>query len=246
MNFPIIGDARPEGREPLRDDPPGGERHAHGALGLLHRPEQEGPGDDHLPRQHRAQLPTSSCASSTRSSSPTSHKVATPANWKDGDDCVIVPSRSTDEQAKSLFRRDGRRSGPTSASRRSRTSNPDSFPKPTGARDHPRARRQFVGLDRSAACRGFAAANPRRLVAARPRAGGRGAARALRLSARERGCEVACRALEHREGGAVVRRCEREDRFVEAGRGERREPRLRPRRDRRSRHGRVRRQVAGA
>jgi len=30
------------------------------------------------------------------------HKVATPANWKDGDDCVIVPSLS-DEQAKPLF-----------------------------------------------------------------------------------------------------------------------------------------------
>jgi thioredoxin-dependent peroxiredoxin len=31
-----------------------------------------------------------------------SHKLATPANWKNGDDCVIVPS-VTDEQAKSLF-----------------------------------------------------------------------------------------------------------------------------------------------
>ncbi len=30
------------------------------------------------------------------------HKVATPANWKDGDDCVIVPAIS-DDQAKSLF-----------------------------------------------------------------------------------------------------------------------------------------------
>jgi len=30
------------------------------------------------------------------------HKVATPANWKDGDDCVIVPALS-DEQAKPLF-----------------------------------------------------------------------------------------------------------------------------------------------
>ncbi len=30
------------------------------------------------------------------------HKVATPANWKDGEDCVIVPSVS-DEQAKSMF-----------------------------------------------------------------------------------------------------------------------------------------------
>ena len=30
------------------------------------------------------------------------HQVATPANWKDGDDCVIVPSL-TDEQAKPKF-----------------------------------------------------------------------------------------------------------------------------------------------
>jgi alkyl hydroperoxide reductase subunit AhpC len=30
------------------------------------------------------------------------HKVATPVNWKQGDDCVIIPSL-TDEQAKPLF-----------------------------------------------------------------------------------------------------------------------------------------------
>jgi alkyl hydroperoxide reductase subunit AhpC len=30
------------------------------------------------------------------------HKVATPANWKQGEDCVIIPSL-TDEQAKPLF-----------------------------------------------------------------------------------------------------------------------------------------------
>ena len=30
------------------------------------------------------------------------HKVATPANWKDGGDCVIVPSMS-DEDAKAKF-----------------------------------------------------------------------------------------------------------------------------------------------
>ena len=30
------------------------------------------------------------------------HKVATPANWKDGEDCVIVPA-ITDEQAKGMF-----------------------------------------------------------------------------------------------------------------------------------------------
>jgi alkyl hydroperoxide reductase subunit AhpC len=31
-----------------------------------------------------------------------SHKLATPANWKNGDDCVIVPA-VTDEQAKGMF-----------------------------------------------------------------------------------------------------------------------------------------------
>ncbi len=30
------------------------------------------------------------------------HQVATPANWQDGDDCVVVPSISTDE-AKQKF-----------------------------------------------------------------------------------------------------------------------------------------------
>jgi len=30
------------------------------------------------------------------------HSVATPANWKDGDDCIIVPSVS-DEDAKEKF-----------------------------------------------------------------------------------------------------------------------------------------------
>ena len=30
------------------------------------------------------------------------HKVATPANWKDGDDCIVVPSLS-DDQAKEKF-----------------------------------------------------------------------------------------------------------------------------------------------
>jgi alkyl hydroperoxide reductase subunit AhpC len=30
------------------------------------------------------------------------HKVATPVNWKDGQDCIIVPSLS-DEDAKKLF-----------------------------------------------------------------------------------------------------------------------------------------------
>lgn len=31
------------------------------------------------------------------------HKVATPANWNDGDDCIIVPSIKDEAQLKSLF-----------------------------------------------------------------------------------------------------------------------------------------------
>ena len=31
------------------------------------------------------------------------HKVATPANWKDGDDCVIVPSLTDPEEMKKKF-----------------------------------------------------------------------------------------------------------------------------------------------
>ena len=31
------------------------------------------------------------------------HKVATPANWKDGDDCVIVPSLTDPEEIKKRF-----------------------------------------------------------------------------------------------------------------------------------------------
>ena len=30
------------------------------------------------------------------------HKVATPANWRDGEDCIVVPAVS-DEEAKELF-----------------------------------------------------------------------------------------------------------------------------------------------
>ena len=45
---------------------------------------------------------TRSSASSTRCSSPTSYKVATPVNWKDGDDVIIVPPVANDD-AKELF-----------------------------------------------------------------------------------------------------------------------------------------------
>src|ERR1043165_6884108 len=37
-----------------------------------------------------------------RNHKPFGHSVATPGNWKDGDDCIIVPA-ITDEQAKEKF-----------------------------------------------------------------------------------------------------------------------------------------------
>ena len=40
---------RPQGRRPLRHDPPQRERHPHRALGVRHRPGQEGEADPHLP-----------------------------------------------------------------------------------------------------------------------------------------------------------------------------------------------------
>jgi alkyl hydroperoxide reductase subunit AhpC len=50
-----------------------------------------------------------------------SHKVATPANWKDGDDVVILPSLQDATELATRFPRASTPCGPTCASRRSRT-----------------------------------------------------------------------------------------------------------------------------
>ena len=42
LNFPLDRRPGPQGCRPLRHDPPERQRHAHGALGLHHRPGQEG------------------------------------------------------------------------------------------------------------------------------------------------------------------------------------------------------------
>ena len=47
---------RAQGRRPLRHDPPERQRHDDGALGVRHRPGQEGQAHDHLPGVDRAQL----------------------------------------------------------------------------------------------------------------------------------------------------------------------------------------------
>lgn len=50
------------------------------------------------------------------------HSVATPANWKDGDDCIIVPAVS-DEDAKAKFPKGGKPSNLICALRRNRINN---------------------------------------------------------------------------------------------------------------------------
>jgi thioredoxin-dependent peroxiredoxin len=41
-----------------------------------------------------------SCGSWIPASSPRTHKVATPVNWKNGEDVIIVPAVSDDEAKK--------------------------------------------------------------------------------------------------------------------------------------------------
>ena len=92
---------RPQGRRPLRHDPPERERHAHGALGVHHRPRQEGEAHPHLPGVDRPQLRRDP-ARHRLAAAHRQVQVATPANWKDGDD-VIIGGAVSDEDAKELF-----------------------------------------------------------------------------------------------------------------------------------------------
>ena len=63
---------------------------------------QEGQADASPTRRRPAATSTRSSASSTAAAHRRSYKVATPANWKDGEDVIIVPAVS-DEDAKEQF-----------------------------------------------------------------------------------------------------------------------------------------------
>ena len=56
LNFPLLGRPGPQGRRPLRHDPPERQRHPHRALGVRDRPGQQGEAHPHLPRVHRPEL----------------------------------------------------------------------------------------------------------------------------------------------------------------------------------------------
>ena len=64
--------SRPQGRRPLRHDPPQRQRHPHRALGVRHRSGQEGQAARSPTRRPPVATSTRSCASSTACSSPPS------------------------------------------------------------------------------------------------------------------------------------------------------------------------------
>ena len=110
VTYPMIGDPElkvakaydmlPEGAGATSRGPHR-RRQRHRALGVHHRPGQEDQGDADLPDEHRPQLrrgaaPARSCQLTAK------HQVATPVNWKQGEDVIIVPAVS-DEQAKAKY-----------------------------------------------------------------------------------------------------------------------------------------------
>jgi hypothetical protein len=87
--------------EPARRRWPHGGQQRDGALGVHHRPGQEDQADADLPDDDRAQFRRDP-ARARFDATDAKHKVATPVNWKNGDDVIIVPSVSDDE-AKGMF-----------------------------------------------------------------------------------------------------------------------------------------------
>ena len=93
---------RPQGRRPLRHDPPERQRHAHRALGVRDRPRQEGEAHDHLPGQHRPQLRRDPARHRLAAAHRQALRWPRRSTGSDGEDVIIVPAVS-DEDAKKLF-----------------------------------------------------------------------------------------------------------------------------------------------
>ena len=101
LNFPLIGDEDRKVADLYDMIHPNASDTADGAVGVHHRPGQEGQAHPDLSGLHRPQrdeiLRVLDSLQLTAD-----YKVATPVNWKDGEDVIIVPAVS-DEEAKERF-----------------------------------------------------------------------------------------------------------------------------------------------
>ena len=94
--------SRQEGRRPLRHDPPERERHRDGAHGVRHRPDKKVEAHDHLPASRVGRNFDEILRVIDSLQLTAGYSVATPVNWKDGEDVIIMPSVS-DDDAKGKF-----------------------------------------------------------------------------------------------------------------------------------------------
>ena len=89
-------------REALGHDPPERERHRDGALGLRDRARPQAEADAHLPGEHGAQLPRDPARDRLAAADGQATRWPRPADWKQGEDVIIVPAVS-DEDAQKRF-----------------------------------------------------------------------------------------------------------------------------------------------
>ena len=110
VNYPMIGDTELDGRQGLRHvagrharfvGRPYRRRQSNRAHGLRHRPGQEGQTAARLSHDDGAQFRRDPARLDSLQLTAR-HKVATPANWKNGQD-VIIAGSVTDEEAKTRY-----------------------------------------------------------------------------------------------------------------------------------------------
>ena len=101
VNFPIIADPDRKVADLYGMIHPNASDDAHRPLRVRDRSREEGAADHHLPAVHRPQLRRDP-ARDRLAPAHRSPRVATPVNWKPGDDVIIVPAVS-DEEARAKF-----------------------------------------------------------------------------------------------------------------------------------------------